>query len=656
MMIIIIIGIFIAVFGNFRMQPTSIDLTIEFMNNTIYDYFANLYGTVNSTNHTNAFCGKYKHLTPKSLKHQLKQLKMSDAPLQEIKYVSQLLRSKLKCQDSTHSSATAVNQDRYVSKNLWGFVKNVIEKGSAVLPSFSRDHCTRFFITFFAAILPYKKFTIPHWIPSFNQPSFSFDQSAPSYDKVTQVVRRIKSSGSPCPLDKISIICFKRCPYLRTFLTEIIRIVWESGRVPSEWKKACTVLVHKKGTSDDPANFRPITLESVPLKVFTSCLRDSIFSFLAKKKFIETKIQKGFTPKISGVLEHTSMMASIIDKARIKQRSVVITLIDLKNTFGEVHHNLITEVLNHHHVPLSRQTLISNLYENFQTAIITDKFSSPAIPVGRGVLQGDCLSPLLFNMCFNKFIQVMKQEKYKQLGFSTHDSTDRLFNPIHWFQFADDAAVVTTDERENQLLLNCFTKWCLGADMIIRVDKCVTFGIKKFSSGSLQFQPKLFINTELLPVVKNGESLKHLGRFFNFQMDNHQPKIHLESSLLDMLKLIDSLRILPKNRLLLYQRYVLSKLSWHLTVANLSKTWVIENLDNVVVRFVRKWLDLPISATLSGISLPRNQFGLNLLLPSVKLLQCQNVLRTALKSSSNDAIKSLWRSTSFGMNIQYDTY
>ena len=84
-------------------------------------------------------------------------------------------------------------------------------------------------------------------------------------------------------------------------------------------EKACTVLVHKKGTSDDPANFRPITLESVPLKVFTSCLRDSIFSFLSKNKFIESEIQKGFTPKISGVLEHTSMMASIIDKARIKQ-------------------------------------------------------------------------------------------------------------------------------------------------------------------------------------------------------------------------------------------------------------------------------------------------------------------------------------------------
>jgi hypothetical protein len=76
-----------------------------------------------------------------------------------------------------------------------------------------------------------------------------------------------------------------------------------------------------------------------------------MFSFLTANNFIEQKIQKGFTPNLSGTLEHIAQMTNIINQARIKQRSVVITLLDLKNAFGEVHHNLIQSVLDYHHIP-----------------------------------------------------------------------------------------------------------------------------------------------------------------------------------------------------------------------------------------------------------------------------------------------------------------
>ena len=95
------------------------------------------------------------------------------------------------------------------------------------------------------------------------------------------------------------------------------------------------------------------------------------------------------------LLEHTSMMAFVINKARLKQRSIIITLLDLKNAFGEVHHNLIKSVLEYHHIPESLQLLIANLYTDFHSHIISDSFSTPAIPCNRGVLQGDCLSPLI---------------------------------------------------------------------------------------------------------------------------------------------------------------------------------------------------------------------------------------------------------------------
>ena len=139
-------------------------------------------------------------------------------------------------------------------------------------------------------------------------------------------------------------------------------------------------------------------------------------------------------------------------------------------------------------------------------------------------------------------------------------------------------------------------------------------------------------------------------------MSNQVHKSKLSSLFTELLKEIDSLPLHPKNKLLLYSRFALSKVSWHFTVAYLSKTWVTENFDNLVSKYIRQWLDLPISATLSSIILSKSQYGLNMILPSVKFSQCQTVFRNSLRSSPNDESKSLWKSTNSGMNIQYDVY
>ena len=244
--------------------------------------------------------------------------------------MSRLLRDKLrKADDETQDHANLFDHDAFVSKSFWGYVKKFFDSKDVVLPSFTMARCSDYFKKVLTSLNPTKIFHLPSWIPTLPDPDIPFNIDPPTYEQITHVIRKMKASGSPCPLDQLSIICFKRCPYLRTYLAEIIRAVWKSGSVPLEWKKACTILIHKKGSSDDPANFRPITLQSVPLKVFTSCLRNAIFSFLAANNLIEYDIQKGFTPGLSGTLEHTAKMGSIINKARTNQRSLVISLLDL---------------------------------------------------------------------------------------------------------------------------------------------------------------------------------------------------------------------------------------------------------------------------------------------------------------------------------------
>ena len=87
-----------------------------------------------------------------------------------------------------------------------------------------------------------------------------------------------------------------------------------------------------------------------------------------------------------------------------------------------------------------------------------------------------------------------------------------------------------------------------------------------------------------------------------------------------------------------------------------SETWIIQNLDNLVSRYFRDLLDLPISATLSTIILSKHQFGLSLELPSTNFYQCKTVQRNILKSSPNENIRSLRKNTCEGSNIQYDLH
>ena len=104
-------------------------------------------------------------------------------------------------------------------------------------------------------------------------------------------------------------------------------------------------------------------------------------------------------------------MSHLINHARQKQRSLIVTLIDLKNTFGEVHHELICAVLCFHHIPRSIEKFILHLYDGFHISVAVNGFIMDPIPVQREVLQGDCLSPLIFNMCVNTLITMIDQEK-----------------------------------------------------------------------------------------------------------------------------------------------------------------------------------------------------------------------------------------------------
>ena len=92
-------------------------------------------------------------------------------------------------------------------------------------------------------------------------------------------------------------------------------------------------------------------------------------------------------------------------------------------------------------------------------------------------------------------------------------------------------------------------------------------------------------------------------------------------------------------------RYVYSKLRWRFSIYNLSKTWVIQNLDSQIKEYIKRWLLLPPGANTRHFYLPAKYLGLKFSFPSDIYEESQLTTRKILCSSENKEIKELYELT-----------
>ena len=94
-----------------------------------------------------------------------------------------------------------------------------------------------------------------------------------------------------------------------------------------------------------------------------------------------------------------------------------MTLLDLRNAFGKVHHNLIDCFLEYRHAPEGIRKIVKNLYYCFETSVLTLALLLTSYIWKKVFLQGNCSSPLMFNLIINTFIHSVKHEQYEQFGY-----------------------------------------------------------------------------------------------------------------------------------------------------------------------------------------------------------------------------------------------
>ena len=623
-----------------------IDSYAQKFHGTVYDYFLNNYGTVRENK---ASADNFNGLSIKQLKRQLSLAKIEAKTNNGINgshivALSKAIRSRLANRNSvTKTKKSGSDIEQCLHRNFWRACKYIFGDTEQTLPTFSLDTC----LNYFKSILHQPRsisFHAPSWFPTLPAPKTPFDTSAPSYKEVMKAVSKARCKSCSCPLDQFPVIALKRCPMLRTFLQKLIARCWELNRIPECWGRGMTILIYKKGATEDPSNFRPITLQPVPYKILASILRDRLYQYLDKNKLIDKNIQKGFWGGSDGVHEHTGLLSHMIRDAKRHQRSFVVALLDLRNAFGEVHHSLISSSLKRHHVPDSVSALIQNIYARSTIQIAPRDSVTKPIHVERGVLQGDPCSPLVFNVCFNSLMNVLSQPKYQQLGYRWGPS-DGLIERA-WLQFADDAAVIAHDSKSAQTLLNLATAWFAWADMSLRADKCIVFGMLKIGGSYQQFKPVLSSGQHQIPYVEIGQSFKYLGKEFSINMNDLAAKDHLVTKLLTILTTISELSIRAQTKLKLLKLYVPSQLSFELSVYDISATWITQHLDAMVTNHVRKWLGLPVSTCVEEmLSLARSKGGLGIMSLKSIAERLRVKQRKALQNNPQHDMRTLWRVT-----------
>ena len=273
---------------------------------------------------------------------------------------------------------------------------------------------------------------------------------------IREKINKLKTNSAPGP-DGISAHLLQNA---REELIEPLKILFEktfsSGIVPHDWRHAIVTPIFKKGTKGDPANYRPVSLTSIPCKIFESIIKDKIMSHLLENNLIKES-QHGFMPGRScttNLVTFLDKLTEIIDRGKPAD----IFYLDFAKAFDKVPHARLVQKLKAKGIDGNILRWIENWLTGRTQAVKVGNDRSDNCDVMSGVPQGSVLGPPLFTI----FIDDL--DDYAEL-------IDMLA------KFADDTKGLQEingieDRDKLQRTLNRLMDWAKDWGMEFNVDKC----------------------------------------------------------------------------------------------------------------------------------------------------------------------------------------
>ncbi|KAK6741808.1 hypothetical protein RB195_009591 [Necator americanus] len=251
-----------------------------------------------------------------------------------------------------------------------------------------------------------------------------------------------------------------------------------------------------KDDREDLRNYRPICLLSVLYKVFTKIILTRISRTLDEAQPQE---QAGFRQGFS-CLDHIQTVSRVIEVCREYRLPLVLTFVDYEKAFDSVETNAILSALVDQGVDASYVRTSANCYDRCKTRI--QLFHRPlTITIGKGVRQGDTISPKLFTAALQ---WIMKSLSWEERGIRV----DGRF--LSNLRFADDIVLFSSSTNEAETMLNELNE--AGKRIGLRINRKKTQFMKNAhcEDGGVQLEGPQIVETP---------SYVYLGRSMNMEND-----------------------------------------------------------------------------------------------------------------------------------------
>ena len=271
-------------------------------------------------------------------------------------------------------------------------------------------------------------------------------------------------------------------------------ILDENCAIP-EWCKAMITPIFKKGSKENPSNYRGISLLSCIGKLFMTLLNNRLMNFVEKEGIL-SKNQMGFIPGNRTSDAHI-ILHNLIQKHCHKNNSKIYScFIDFSKAFNTIPRNHLLQKLLNYNIKGNFFNTIRNIYANDMACVKVENKLTEQFKINQGVRQGCVLSPTLFNIYMSDLTTHLNAAQGK-LRIGTDD--------ISCLIWADDIVLLSESEEGLKEMLKIMEKFCNENKLIINTDKtkCMIFN----KTGRL-VRKQFTLNNLQLEVVR---SYKYLG-------------------------------------------------------------------------------------------------------------------------------------------------